>query len=326
MTAPAGSKPFADLRRDAAMRLRAAWGEGVGTPDLDARLLLAEVWRETTARPDGEPEDLRPRPADIISWGSTDIPAGTATRIATRMETFVGRRLAGEPVDRILGRREFWSLSLRLSRETLSPRPDTETVVEAALTAVRASQNGPERAPKILDLGVGSGAILLALLAELPAATGVGVDRSEDAVRTARENARQLGFAARASFGVGDWGAAIGRGGFGLVVSNPPYIASATIESLAVEVRDHDPRAALDGGADGLDAYRAILPDLGRLLAPGGTAVLEVGAGQADLVSEMAAALGFAVTARNDLGGLPRVLVLNPRSGPAAAGPRPEAN
>ena len=226
-----------------------------------------------------------------------------------RFFDLVARRADGEPVARILGRREFWGLPFALAPATLEPRPDTETVVEAALGLVR----GAGGAASILDLGTGSGCLLLALLSELPDAAGVGVDRSPAAAAAARRNARSLGLGDRARFVAGDWAEAI-SGRFDLVVSNPPYIATEHIEALAPEVRRHDPALALDGGADGLDAYRAIVADLPRLLAPSGVAVLELGAGQRDAVAGLARAAGLVVIGSNpDLAGTPRALALGRR-------------
>jgi release factor glutamine methyltransferase len=215
------------------------------------------------------------------------------------------RRTTGEPVARLLGEKEFYGLSFALSPETLVPRPDTETLIDAVLATVdRIAQ------PAILDLGTGSGAILLALLTELPNATGVGVDLSADALATAARNAERLGIARRVQFRQGDWAAGIDRR-FDIVVSNPPYNASPEILDLPVEVREHDPHLALDGGLDGLDAYRVIIADLGRVLTPGGRAFLEIGAGQAEAVSDLASAAGFMCDFRRDLAGIDRVAVLN---------------
>jgi release factor glutamine methyltransferase len=231
---------------------------------------------------------------------------------ARMLDSFVARRLAGEPVDRIVGSRGFWTFDLAVTPDVLSPRADTETIVRAALERL-----GP--APRILDLGTGSGAILLALLAERPDATGLGVDLSPAALTVARRNADRTGLAARVAFLAGGWDAALGQR-FDLVVSNPPYIPTADIADLDPEVRDHDPHLALDGGADGLDAYRILLPLLPGLLTEGGFAVLEIGFGQGDDVSRLAADAGLAVLEiRPDLGGVPRAVVLavNP---PSAAG------
>ena len=227
---------------------------------------------------------------------------------SNRLEDFTRRRLAGEPVARILGRREFWGLPLQLSAATLVPRPDTETVVELALEMLRAS--APAGRPlRIADLGTGSGAILLALLSELPDAFGCGTDISVDALRTAHGNAAGLGLAARTAFIACDYAAAL-SGPFDLIVSNPPYIRSADIAGLATEVRSHDPIRALDGGTDGLDAYRALIPQAARLLAPGGILAVEAGDGQsADLERLMTAAgLTLERPPKPDLAGIPRAV------------------
>jgi release factor glutamine methyltransferase len=227
----------------------------------------------------------------------------------TRLDDYAQRRIAGEPIARIIGIKEFWGLPLRLSPATLVPRPDTETVVEAALEMLRAESmcDSPLR---IADLGTGSGAILLALLSELPNAFGVGTDINEAALRTARDNARQLGFAGRTGFVACDYAAAL-CGGFDLMVSNPPYIRSADIVSLGVEVRDHDPQRALDGGADGLDAYRLIAPEAARRLAPGGALVVEVGRGQSVDVEGLLSAAGLtpADAPKTDLAGIRRAVL-----------------
>ena len=228
---------------------------------------------------------------------------------AARLENFARRRLDGEPVARILGTREFWGLPLKLSAATLVPRPDTETVVELALEMLRAAPR-PHQPLRIADIGTGSGAILLALLSELPDAFGVGTDISEDALQTARSNAVGLKLVDRTGFVACDYAAAL-SGPFGLIVSNPPYIRSAEIAGLATEVRDHDPRAALDGGTDGLDAYRALIPQAARLLAPAGVLVVEVGQGQsADIEGFMTASgLTLPVPAKADLAGIRRAVV-----------------
>ena len=192
-----------------------------------------------------------------------------------RLDDFARRRLAGEPIARILGLKEFWGLPLQLSAATLVPRPDTETVVELALEMLRAAPD-PGRRLRIADIGTGSGAILLALLSELPSASGFGTDISVAALRTASGNAARLGFASRAAFVACDYAAAL-SGTFDLIVSNPPYIRSAEIAGLATAVRDHDPHRALDGGMDGLDAYRVLVPQAARLLARDGVLVVEVG-------------------------------------------------
>jgi release factor glutamine methyltransferase len=227
---------------------------------------------------------------------------------AERLEGFARRRIAGEPVARIIGLKEFWGMPLRLSPATLVPRPDTETVVEAALEILRA-ESRRDSPLRIADLGTGSGAILLALLSELPDAFGVGTDVSGAALWTARDNARRLGFAARAAFVACDYAAAL-SGPFDLIVSNPPYIRSAQIASLDAEVRDHDPHRALDGGFDGLDAYRLIVPQASRLLAPGGAIVMEVGHGQSGDVQGLLTAAGVtpAGSPKSDLAGIRRAV------------------
>jgi release factor glutamine methyltransferase len=227
---------------------------------------------------------------------------------SSRLENFARRRLTGEPVARILGNKEFWGLSLELSPATLVPRPDTETVVELALEMVRAApDNG--RALRIADIGTGSGAILLALLSELPDAFGVGTDISEASLWTARANAASLGFASRAGFVVGDYAAAL-SGHFDLIVSNPPYIRTAGIAGLATDVRDHDPRRALDGGADGLDAYRALIPQTAQLLVPGGALVVEAGQGQSRQIEGLMTAAGLTLAGppKADLAGIRRAV------------------
>jgi len=227
---------------------------------------------------------------------------------ATRLEDFARRRLAGEPVARILRSREFWGLPLKLSAATLVPRPDTETVVELALEMLHAAPR-PDRSRRIADVGTGSGAILLALLSELPDAYGVGTDISEAALRTARTNAIYLKLDHRAGFVACDYAAAL-SGPFDLIVSNPPYIRSAEIADLATEVRDHDPRAALDGGADGLEAYRALIPQAARLLRPEGALVVEVGQGQSGDIEGLMTATGLMlpVSAKADLAGVRRAV------------------
>jgi len=272
---------LADVRR----RFRAA---GLATADLDARLLVAAAA--------GLPPDR------LVLDG--DRPADAAAR--ARAEDHARRRLAGEPVGRILGVREFWSIPFRLGPDVLEPRPDTETVVEAALAAI-AGRAGPLR---IADLGTGSGAILVALLRERPDAVGIGVDIAAGALAVARRNADDAGVGDRALFVQGDFCAALGPG-FDLVVSNPPYICSQTIESLSDEVRLHDPRRALDGGPDGLDAYRAIIGTIESVIERDGALVVEVGYDQAAAIGELAVRSGLEVEAiRQDLGGVERAVTM----------------
>jgi release factor glutamine methyltransferase len=227
---------------------------------------------------------------------------------SARLEAFASRRLAGEPVARIIGEKEFWGLPLHLSPATLVPRPDTETVVELALELLRDGGN-LDRPLRIADLGTGTGAILLALLSELPAAQGFGTDISEGALQTAAANAARAGLSNRAAFLACDYASGL-TGPFDLIVSNPPYIRSADIADLAPEVRNHDPLAALDGGADGLDAYRALIPQAAGLLAPGGALIVEAGAGQSSQIQALMVAAGLtaAATPRADLGGIPRAV------------------
>lgn len=279
----------ASTSRRAALRNATACLAEAGIPyaERDARFLLLGLLGLT--------------PRDLALDG--DRPLGGA---APLVRDALERRAAGEPVARILGAWEFWGLPFALVPETLVPRPDTETVVEAALAAL------PDRraASRILDLGTGSGCILVALLTELPNAVGIGLDRSEPALRAARANAAANGVGGRALFVCGDWCDAL-RGPFDLVVSNPPYIAAGTIAGLDREVVEHDPLPALDGGADGLDAYRQILGSLepGRVLRPGAPAVLEIGYDQGQAVREIgvAAGLHFAGLSR-DLAGRDRAL------------------
>lgn len=216
-------------------------------------------------------------------------------------EPLVERRMADEPIAYILEHREFWSLDFRVTPDTLIPRPDSETLVEAALAA-----GGPS--PRVLDLGTGSGCLLLSVLHERPGGWGVGVDRSRGAARVAADNAERLGLADRTAFIVGDWTGAIG-GRFDLILANPPYVG--TTEILDREVADYEPRSALFAGADGLDDYRRIIPALHAHLTPTGSAHLEIGHAQADLVSEIAVAEGFAPVLRHDLAGRPRCVSLH---------------
>lgn len=278
-------RPLRAVLQSGAGRLRAA---GVETARLDARLLVGEALGLT-------------REAMLID---PDRPVDAAEQAA--VAALIERRAAREPVSRILGRREFWSLAFDLSPATLDPRPDTETVVEAALGLV------PDRtAPlRILDLGTGTGCILLSLLSELPRATGLGIDRSTDAVAAAAWNADRLGLVDRARFQEGDWTVGLTEP-FDLVVSNPPYITTAEIPTLAPEVAVFDPRAALDGGADGLEAFRRIAIGLASVLKPGAAAVLEMGAGQGAAVSALFAARGYRqVRMAQDLAGHDRCLIV----------------
>jgi release factor glutamine methyltransferase len=222
-----------------------------------------------------------------------------------RIVAIARRVIAREPLSRVLGHREFWGLDFVLARDTLDPRPESETLVEAVLARLTDRQS----AYRFLDLGTGSGCLLLALLSEYPRACGVGVDIAFGAAAAARENAERFGLPERTCFVVGDWGGAL-AGAFDAVVANPPYIATAELGELPPEVRDHDPRRALDGGADGLAAYRAITGELPRLLVPGGLFIAEIGAGQAETAARIVAAAGLAVEdIAADLAGIPRALI-----------------
>jgi release factor glutamine methyltransferase len=264
--------------------------DGIDSAELDARLLAGAA----------------------LGLDLTGLIAATARIVtaheAAQLENFLQRRVAGEPVARILGVKEFWGLPLQLSAATLVPRPDTETVVELALEACRRQHHNNQQW-RIADIGTGSGAILLAVLSELPEAIGVGTDISLEALRTARGNAAQLGLAPRASFVACNYTAAL-AGTFDLIVSNPPYIRSADIAGLDREVREYDPPRALDGGADGLDAYRAICPEAARLLVPGGTLIVEAGYDQSGPIAELMSASGLTpdLPPKTDLAGIPRAV------------------
>jgi len=225
---------------------------------------------------------------------------------AWRLGAALARRLAGEPLWRILGAREFWGLSFVLSPGTLEPRPDSESLIGAALAHLDSRRQEPLR---MLDLGTGTGCLLIAALCEFPHATGIGVDLSEDAVATAAGNAGRNGVAARAQFRQARWDDGL-SGRFDLILSNPPYIASDEISRLDAAVREHDPHLALDGGPDGLAAYRELARLLPGRLAPGGRIVLEIGAGQeAEVTALMSAARLRHLGSQRDLGGHERALV-----------------
>jgi release factor glutamine methyltransferase len=281
----------ADTRR-AALKEAVAYLKSLRleTPVLDARLIVQHAlrtdWEGLFLGPDRALDDEE----------------------RARVAASLTRRAAREPVARIVGRRHFWTLDLNVSSSTLDPRADTESIVEAVVAAI------PDRTVplRILDLGTGTGALLLALLSEYGAAQGIGVDSSAGAVSTARMNAEAHGLSGRATIRQGDWTEDL-RGPFDVIVSNPPYIPSGAIAQLPPEVKGFDPPEALDGGPDGLDAYRRILPAISAILAPAGLAVLEVGAGQMDDVSALAADNGLAeLGRRRDLAGIERALMLGP--------------
>ena len=277
-------------RAQALAELRRTLNEaGFETAALDARLLASDGASASRRRPS-------------ITHPDTPLTAEESEALAS----FTRRRLNHEPVARIVGIREFWGLPFRLSPETLVPRPDTETVVETALDLL------PDRqAPlRIVDFGTGSGCILVALLHELPQATGLGIDLSPGALATARTNADENGVGGRCHFALSRWADAV-SGPFDLIVSNPPYIASGVIPTLDEEVREHDPRLALDGGPDGLEPYRILLSEAGRLLAPGGLLAVEIGYDQAEELRSLAGSHGLEILRiAHDLSGNPRCVAM----------------
>jgi release factor glutamine methyltransferase len=280
------NKTVDTARRELVARLASA---GIDSAELDARLLVGHALGL----------DL----TGMVRAANRAVAPGEADRL----DELANRRLAGEPVARILGHKEFWGLKLALSAATLVPRPDTETVVELALEMLRG--NPARQGTRIADLGTGTGAILLALLSELHGAVGIGTDISQEVLDTARVNAARLGLADRASFVRCDYALGL-TGSFDLIVSNPPYIRSGDIGDLAVEVRDHDPAKALDGGPDGLDAYRTLIPQSARILKPGAALVVEAGQGQAAQIEALMTAAGLTPhgAPKADLGGILRAV------------------
>lgn len=274
-----------DILAPAARRLEA---HGIATPALDARLLLGTAL--------GFDRAVLPHETLV------DFNKAAAERFSVCLE----RRLAGEPVSRIRGWREFWSLRINLASATLDPRPDSETIVAAALDAISADQR------RVLDLGCGSGALLLAVLSERHDASGTGVDIADEAVAAATANAALNGLADRATFIRGNFAdSQTAPGQYDLILCNPPYIPSAEICDLAPEVAIFDPMLALDGGDDGLECWRKVLPRITAGLAPGGRACLEIGAGQEQAVLVLAGKAGLAEVSRaDDLAGICRCLVL----------------
>jgi release factor glutamine methyltransferase len=261
---------------------------GIAESRREARLLVALA--------------LGVEPATVLGYPERSLDRASQMRL----DGLAARRAAGEPYSRLLGRRQFWSLDFALTPDTLDPRPDSETLIEAALAEL-ADRRSPLR---LIDLGTGSGCLLLALLSELPNATGIGVDILPGAAAAARRNAAALGLGHRAVFVVGNWGEAI-AGTADVILANPPYIPSGAIDGLAPEVVKHDPRIALDGGSDGLDAFRELARSLRRFLRPGGMAVVELGQGQVPAVTLLMAEGGLKVrTVRRDLSGIERVVVL----------------
>jgi release factor glutamine methyltransferase len=274
---------------EAAQRLREA---GIETPELDARVLLchaAGLNHET-----------------CIARARETLPADAAPRLTHA----IARRLAREPVARITGAREFYGRSFVLGKDTLDPRPDTETLIEAALDIVR-ERGWQEKPLKLLDLGTGTGCILVTLLAELPRAAGLGTDLSPGALAIAAANARAHGVASRAAFVAADWLDGV-SGEFDLILSNPPYLATGQIAGLAEEVAAHDPHLALDGGPDGFDAYRRIAERARDALTEDGRLLVEIGPGQGEDVAAIFGRAGLTLErgeARRDLAGRPRVIV-----------------
>ena len=266
-------------------------GVGIETAQRDARLLLLEAAGI-------EHMDLLRSPRDHLG-----------ADVAERLRDYVSQRVTRIPVARILGEWEFWSLPFTLVAESLVPRPDSETVVAAALIALKERRHANDGL-RILDLGTGSGCLLISLLHEMKGATGVGVDIVPEAVAIAEHNAERNGVGDRARFEAADWGRGV-TGPFDLIISNPPYIAEQVIDTLEPEVRIHDPRLALSGGADGLEAYRAIAAALPDLLAPGGIVALEIGSDQAESVPAIYRERGYEIEGPfADFGARPRAIVL----------------
>jgi release factor glutamine methyltransferase len=272
--------------------------------------LLAEAAAALTQAKVGEPRRRARRlvsstlalsPADLLAHPERAVDERATDRVRVALARMVDR----EPLSRILGRREFWGMEFGLSADTLDPRPETETVATTVLRSI------PDRgAPlRLLDLGTGTGCILLALLSEFPAATGVGVDVAAGAAMTARGNAAALGLACRADFLICDWGSAI-SGVFDVIISNPPYIASAALSDLPREVAHFDPRCALDGGPDGLACYRSLAADLPRLMGPRSLVACEVGVSQGSAVARILRANGLSIEGcERDLAGLVRCVI-----------------
>ncbi len=275
---------LADLLRQARRKFAEA---GLPTPELDARFLLQ----------------------DILHLSSADLLDGDRVFSAEELayvEDCIARRIAGEPVSRIAGFREFYGRSFFLSPATLDPRPDTETLIEAVLEWVKRTPR--EHPLRILDLGTGTGCILLTLLHEIPGSTGTGIDFSPEACVTAQRNAVNQNLSDRAMILCSNWTDSL-SGRFDIIVSNPPYIPSQTIPTLSPEVQNHDPILALDGGDDGLGPYKILLPRLRKFLEPGGVVFFEVGIGQAGDIARLVRDSDATLSRTHaDLGGVERVL------------------
>lgn len=291
-----------------------------------AAALRAAVDNLTAAGIAGAARDARILASEATGLGREEMLRDPNARLpqeaVRRLDALVGRRRRGEPVSRIVGRREFWGLEFMVTPEVLDPRPDSETLVEAVLDRSGALP----RAPRILDVGTGSGCLLLALLHELPAATGIGSDVSPTACATAAANAGRLGLAGRAAFVAGNWTEPL-AGRFDVVVSNPPYVPSSQISELAPEVRAHDPAVSLDGGPDGLEGFRRLAGSIGRALGPKSLVAIEIGASQLQPVDGIFSGAGLAATGlRRDLSGRPRVRLFAAALDRDAAAPGPPAS
>jgi len=281
MADPSPGRRIRDVLAAATRRI----GAESGSPGLDAELLMGHALGVSR---------------DVLLLSRMDDPVPPDA--AGAFEALVERRWGGEPIAYILGVRDFWTIELRVGPGVLIPRPDTETLIEAAVAHFAGTGTAPRR---VIDLGTGSGALLLAALDQWPAATGLGIDRSAEALAIAQDNARRLGMADRATMRLGDWGEGVDER-FDLLLCNPPYIEATAV--LPRDVREHEPAGALFAGADGLDDYRALAPVIGRLIERGGIGCVEIGAGQADAVEFLFAAEGLAVTRHHDLAGHIRCL------------------
>ena len=269
---------------------------------------LVSAWKAAKSRLEAAGVDARLLVEAAAGASRVDIitdPQRPLTDEQTRyLEELIARREKREPISHILGVRGFWKIMLKVTPDVLTPRPDTESVLDVILPLI-----AEQRRVSVLDLGVGSGALLLAILAERPAAIGLGVDMSAEAIAVARENAANLGLSSRAALLRGDWTAGLAAESFDVVVANPPYIPTQEIETLAPEVRDHEPRLALDGGPDGLDAYRSLAPQIIRVLRPGGVFAVEIGLGQgADVKKCFSAAGATQIAGHNDLTARERIV------------------